>query len=109
MQRLARGMSQADVGNAIGITFQQIQKYEIGHNRVGAGCLQELAILFGVSAAFFFEGGPRLGKVPPTGQSATELLSRKDSIELAQAFDKIRNRRVRRHVVEFVEQLAKGY
>jgi transcriptional regulator with XRE-family HTH domain len=109
MQRLARGMSQADVGNAIGITFQQIQKYEIGHNRVGAGRLQELAILFGVSAAFFFEGGPRSGKVPPTGQSATELLSRKDSLELAQAFDKIRNRRVRRQVVEFVEQLAKSY
>jgi transcriptional regulator with XRE-family HTH domain len=109
MQRLALGLSQADVGNAMGITFQQIQKYENGHNRVGAGRLQELAILFGVSAAFFFEDGPRLRKVPPTGQSATELLSRKDNLELTQAFDKIRDRRIRRHVVEFVEQLAKSY
>ena len=59
MQSLARGLSQTDIAKRLGITFQQIQKYERGVNRVGAGRLQEMANLLGVTPAFFFEDGPR--------------------------------------------------
>jgi len=107
--RMAKGMSQTDVAQALGITFQQIQKYENGMNRIGAGRLQEMANLLGVSAAYFFEHGPRVKGATSAEPQTTELLSRKDSLALAQAFGKIRSRSVRRHVVDLVEQLAGNY
>jgi transcriptional regulator with XRE-family HTH domain len=109
MLRMTRGMSQTDLGKRCGITFQQIQKYERGANRVGAGRLQEFANLLGVSPAFFFEDGPRLKPGKSDGSETTELLSKKDSLALAQAFDKIRSRTIRNYVVDFVEQLASRY
>ena len=110
MQRLARGLSQTDVASRLGITFQQIQKYERGTNRVGAGRLQEMANLLGVTPAFFFEDGPRY----KPGQSeeaseTTELLANKYNLALTQAYDKIRSRGVRRNVLELVEGLAESY
>jgi transcriptional regulator with XRE-family HTH domain len=109
MQRLTHRMSQTEVADRLGITFQQIQKYENGVNRVGAGRLQELANLFGVSPVFFFEGGPQAGKSRSPGKSTTDLLSKKDNLALAEAFDKIRSRKIRRYVVDLVEQLAVNY
>ena len=110
MQRLARGLSQTDVGSRLGITFQQVQKYERGINRVGAGRLQEIANLFSVTPAFFFEDGPR----HKPGQSevaseTTELLTNKYNLALAQAFNRIRSRTVRRNVLELVEGLAESH
>ena len=110
MQRLARGLSQTDVAKRLGITFQQIQKYERGVNRVGAGRLQEMANLLGVTPAFFFEDGPRL----KPGQSeeaseTTELLANKYNLALAQAYNRIRSRTVRRNVLELVEGLAETH
>ena len=110
MQRLARGLSQTDVASRLGITFQQIQKYERGVNRVGAGRLQEIANLFSVTPAFFFEDGPRL----KPGQSeeasgTTELLANKYNLALAQAYNRIRSRTVRRNVLELVEGLAESH
>ena len=58
LRRLILGMSQTELGEAVGLTFQQIQKYEKGANRIGAGRLQELAHVMGVPVAFFFEGAP---------------------------------------------------
>ena len=110
MQRLARGLSQTDVASRLGITFQQIQKYERGVNRVGAGRLQEMANLLGVTPAFFFEDGPRL-KPGNSGEAleTTELLADKYNLALAQAFNRIRSRSVRRNVLELVEGLAESY
>ena len=110
MIRLMRGLSQTDVAKRLGITFQQIQKYERGVNRVGAGRLQEIANLFSVTPAFFFEDGPRL----KPGQSeeaaeTTELLANKQNLALARAFNSIRSRNVRRNVLELVEGLAETY
>ena len=110
MQRLARGLSQTDIAKRLGITFQQIQKYERGVNRVGAGRLQEMANLLGVTPAFFFEDGPRL----KPGQSeeaseTTELLANKYNLALAQAYNRIRSRAVRRNVLELVEGLAESH
>jgi transcriptional regulator with XRE-family HTH domain len=109
LQRLARNMSQTAVADALGLTFQQIQKYENGKNRIGAGRLQELANLFAVPAAFFFEDRPRVRTSRSADQSVTDLLSKRDGLALAQAFDRIQNRLVRRHVVDLVEQLANVY
>jgi len=110
MQRLALGLSQTDVAKRLGITFQQIQKYEKGANRVGAGRLQEIANLLGVTPAFFFEDGPRL----KPGQSeeaseVTELLANKYILTLVQAYSKIRSPTVRRNVLELVEGLAETH
>ena len=110
MQRLARGLSQTDVASRLGITFQQIQKYERGVNRVGAGRLQEIANLFSVTPAFFFEDGPR--HKPGQSEEAsetTELLANKYNLALAQAYNKIRSRNVRRNVLELVEGLAETH
>jgi len=110
MQRLARGLSQTDVASRLGITFQQIQKYERGINRVGAGRLQEIANLFSVTPAFFFEDGPR--HKPGQSEEAsetTELLANKYNLALAQAYNKIRSRNVRRNVLELVEGLAESH
>jgi transcriptional regulator with XRE-family HTH domain len=78
IQRLARGLSQTYLASRLGITFQQIQKYERGVNRVGAGRLQEMANLLGVTPAFFFEDGPRLrpGQSEEASET-TELLANK--------------------------------
>jgi transcriptional regulator with XRE-family HTH domain len=108
--RLARDLSQTDLAKRLGITFQQIQKYERGANRVGAGRLQEMANLLGVTPAFFFEDGPRLksGKSEEASE-ITELLANKYNLALARAFNKIRSQRVRRDVLELVEGLADNY
>lgn len=109
MMRLARGLSQTDLATRLGITFQQIQKYERGTNRVGAGRLQEMANLLGVTPAFFFEDGPRVkpGKSAPS--ETTELLANKYNLALARAFNRIRSTSVRRNVLELVEGLADNY
>ena len=110
MQRLALGLSQTDVAKRLGITFQQIQKYERGVNRVGAGRLQEMANLFRVTPAFFFEDGPR--HKPGQSEEAsetTELLADKSNLALARAFNRIRSRSVRHNVLEFVEGLAESH
>jgi len=109
MLRLSKGLSQTDIANQLGITFQQIQKYENGKNRIGAGRLQEMANLLGVSAAYFFKDGPRVKNINPAEASATDLLSKKDSLALTQAFNKIRDRAIRRYVVDLIEQLAHSY
>jgi transcriptional regulator with XRE-family HTH domain len=106
--RLVKAMSQTDVADALGITFQQIQKYERGANRVGAGRLQEMANLMGVSPAYFFQDGPRL-KLNSADPSLTDLLTNKDNLALMQAFDKIKSRAIRRHVVDFVERIARTH
>lgn len=110
MMRLARGLSQTDLGKPFGISFQQIQKYENGVNRVVAERLQEFANLLGVTPAFFFEDGPHLkpGKSDAASET-TDLLSSKDGLAVARAFDRIRSRIVRRHVIDLIGQLADSY
>jgi transcriptional regulator with XRE-family HTH domain len=72
MRRNTVRMSQTELGEAIGVTFQQIQKYEKGINRVGAGRLQQIARVLGIPVAWFFEGAPKLAK---TGDEPTNRMS----------------------------------
>ena len=60
MRRLMLDMSQTKLGDALGLTFQQVQKYEKGTNRIGAGRLQQISHILQVPISFFFEGGPKL-------------------------------------------------
>src|ERR1700693_2413818 len=71
MRRMMLGMSQEKLGDALGLTFQQVQKYEKGTNRIGASRLQQISLILQVPVAFFFEGAPHLaGGPPPQGADA---------------------------------------
>jgi len=101
-------MSQEKLGEKLGITFQQIQKYENGTNRMGASRLQQTASALGVSIAFFFEGVQ--GTNPVTGDDmGAELLKtlqKGDGMALAKAFTKISDPTIRRRIVQLVEALG---
>ena len=112
MRRMMLGMSQEKLGDAIGLTFQQVQKYEKGSNRIGASRLQQIALILQVPVSFFFEGAPpppiaAAGlTVPLDPDHTTGLLSTSEGLALARAFMRIRNVRLRRRIVERVEEMA---
>lgn len=112
MQRMLAGISQEKLGEALGLTFQQVQKYEKGTNRISASRLQQIAKMLGVPVSFFFEGAPA-GDVATGGfadASATtyvaDFLSTSEGVQLSKAFVRIKNPRVRRRVIDLVEALA---
>ena len=104
MHRLAKGLSQTELGERLGLTFQQVQKYEKGSNRVGSGRLFEIAGVLGVNVTVFFAGGERIGRA--SSQSLLDLLSEPHSLRLAQAFSRISDKHMRRSVVQLVEKIA---
>lgn len=101
-------MSQKRLADAIGVAFQQVQKYEKGTNRVGASRLQAIAGVFEVPVAFFFEGSEAAGHThsEPLANDFTQFLVTPEAIELIAAFAKIEDTNVRRKVVAFVKSLA---
>jgi transcriptional regulator with XRE-family HTH domain len=109
MRRLMLKMSQSDLGKPCGITFQQIQKYEKGTNRVGASRLQQFAKVLDVPVAFFFDGlGPPAAKQKDAFLDfARELMTTRDGLALAKAFMAIKQGPLRRAIVHIVEEFAK--
>lgn len=111
MRRVLVGMSQERLGDALGLTFQQVQKYEKGTNRIGASRLQQIAGILNVSPAFFFDemdGAVRDGR-EPTEDGSSEVvgfLSTSEGLLLNKNFVRIRDARIRRKVVELVASLA---
>jgi len=112
MRRLMVGLSQTKLGEALDVTFQQIQKYEKGANRIGASRLQQLARVLDVTPAFFFEGAPR-GETPASGVAETpdnayvvDFLATNEGLQLNRAFAQIRDPKVRKRIVELVTSLA---
>lgn len=101
-------MSQKRLADAIGVAFQQVQKYEKGANRVGASRLQAIAGVFEVPVAFFFEGSEDAGHThsEPLANDLTQFLDTPEAIELIAAFSRIENNDVRRKVVALVKSLA---
>jgi transcriptional regulator with XRE-family HTH domain len=102
-------MSQGKLGESLGITFQQIQKYEKGTNRISAGRLQHIAKVLSVPVSFFFEDAP----VTPTesgGLAEThhvvDFLSSSEGIQLNKAFVRIKDTRLRRRVIDLVTAMA---
>jgi transcriptional regulator with XRE-family HTH domain len=112
MQRLLRGFSQTKLGEALEVTFQQIQKYEKGANRIGASRLQQLARVLEVTPAYFFEGAPQsdmaVGGVSETPDNGyvVDFLSTTEGLQLNRAFAQIRDPKVRKRIVELVNSLA---
>lgn len=112
MRRIMLGMSQEKLGEALGLTFQQVQKYEKGTNRVGASRLQQISEILQVPVSFLFEGAPvepRAGHAngkAPAPDYVSEFLATSEGIALTRAFTRIEDSRMRRSIVELVEQIA---
>ena len=103
MRRLLVGMSQEKLGTALGVSFQQVQKYEKGTNRIGAGRLQEIAKILKVPVSFFFSNG---NGGSSGGDDTFSLLETAYSLRLMKAFARIASRNIQRSTVELVEQIA---
>lgn len=108
-----QGLSQEKLGDALGITFQQIQKYEKGANRIGASRMQQIANVLSVPVSFFFEDAPSGTDSTPAGmaeQNSTtyvvDFLSSSEGLQLNRAFVNIKDAKVRRKIVELVKTLA---
>ena len=97
--RIARGLSQAELAKRLGITFQQVQKYEIGHNRMTTGRLAKAAVVLGVPMAALFHGAD-------ADDPAQALLADNRAFRLAHAFQSIKNTTFRLTLVQLVEKLA---
>jgi len=113
LRRNILGMSQEKLGESLGITFQQIQKYEKGTNRVGASRLQAISSVLGVPVAFFFEDAPGFEPVTRGGLSedssstyVAEFVNSAEGLQLNRAFVKITDAKVRRRIVDLVKSLA---
>jgi len=108
VQRMARGMSQTELGKRIGVTFQQVQKYEKGANRVGAGRLTRIATVLEVPVSTFFgvSGAPGDQAAPTAGRSDLEYLIQPGALRLLRAYGQIRPGALQRSIVVLVERLA---
>jgi DNA-binding XRE family transcriptional regulator len=119
MRRVMLGMSQEKLGDALGLTFQQVQKYEKGTNRIGASRLQQISRTLDVPPAFFFEGAPSFEAMtnPEPGHmgyfsedsNATyvaDFLSTPEGLHLNLAFARIHDPKVRKRIVDLVSSLA---
>ncbi|PKQ02302.1 MAG: transcriptional regulator [Alphaproteobacteria bacterium HGW-Alphaproteobacteria-12] len=110
MQRMLIGMSQEKLGEALGLTFQQVQKYEKGTNRIGASRLYEIGAVLGVPIEYFFEGLERGTAPAGNGQARGGLdvgmLSTAEGIQLNSAFFAIPDPKLRRRVLELIKALS---
>jgi transcriptional regulator with XRE-family HTH domain len=113
LRRTMLGMSQERLGESLGITFQQIQKYEKGTNRVGASRLQNISSILNVPVSFFFEDAPGevQGEQPGMAEAAgpnyvVDFLSSSEGLQLNRAFVRIEDPKVRRKLIELAKALA---
>jgi transcriptional regulator with XRE-family HTH domain len=114
MRRMMLGMSQEKLGDALGLTFQQVQKYEKGANRIGASRLQQIAEILQVPVSFFFEGAPSApghsgsggASEAPSPAYVSDFLATSDGLALTKAFMRIKNPKLRRRIVDLVEQIS---
>ncbi len=111
-RRMLIGMSQEKLGNALGLTFQQIQKYEKGSNRVGASRLFEISRVLGVDVQFFFDGlagsgdGGQDAPRDPAIQQVMDFVGSAEGLQLNAAFSGIRDAATRRRLLDLVKTLA---
>jgi transcriptional regulator with XRE-family HTH domain len=115
LQRMLLGISQEKLGEKLGLTFQQVQKYEKGVNRIGASRLFDLAMVLNVPIQYFYEDAPAgEARVPPSPGFAErqpdpyifEFLNTREGLELNKAFARISDPKTRRAVLELVRALS---
>jgi transcriptional regulator with XRE-family HTH domain len=115
-RRVMFSMSQSVLAEQLGLTFQQVQKYEKGANRVGASRLQHIAEILKVPVSFFFEGAPRLPRAKrstsesnaPSFNLVDQFLATPEGMSLVKAFSAIKSANLRRGIVRLAEQIARG-
>ena len=114
-RRTLLGLNQTELADAAGITFQQIQKYEKGANRVGASRLQQISEVLGVSPFYFFEGAPTVGKKAPSPKEGelseaaiVSFLGTRDGATLARGFLAIEQKPIRQAILNFVGTFKKA-
>jgi transcriptional regulator with XRE-family HTH domain len=114
LRRMMLGMSQEKLGEHLGITFQQIQKYEKGTNRIGASRLQAIARVLSVPPAFFFEDAPGVMPVagnqgfdePQAASYVVDFLSSSEGLSLNKSFVRIKDSKTRKKIVDLVRAIA---
>jgi transcriptional regulator with XRE-family HTH domain len=110
MRRLMLGLSQSQLGGALGIAFQQVQKYEKGTNRISASRLQRISEILQVEVPFFFEGLPdapgQHDAKAPSPQFVSDFLATSHGLNLTKAFMQIPSASLRRSIVNLVEAIA---
>jgi transcriptional regulator with XRE-family HTH domain len=108
IERLSRGLSQTALANQLGVTFQQVQKYEKGVNRVGAGRLTKIAEVLGVPVGSFFSGKELRGDGQEKDGEASplKLLTVSGAFRLLRAYAEIEDTNLRRSIVDLVEQIT---
>jgi transcriptional regulator with XRE-family HTH domain len=115
LRRTIMGLSQESIGRAIGVTFQQIQKYERGINRMGASRLYDFAKALGVPVSYFFENyGDEFGDPSPAYGMAEndapafehEHISNRETMDIMRAYHKIKNPQVRKRIVDLIKSMA---
>ncbi len=115
LRRTLLGMSQEKLGEALGLTFQQVQKYERGINRIGASRLFDLSRVLDVPISFFFDdmpdalGGSRglmRGGDLPTDLGEDDTLHRRETLELVRAYYRINDPAVRKRVFDLIKSLT---
>lgn len=112
LRRNMLGMSQEKLGEALGITFQQIQKYEKGANRIGASRLQAIGSVLNVPVSFFFEdapgetGGSKGFSEENSASYVVDFLNSSEGLQLNRAFVKIADPKVRRKIIDLVKSLS---
>lgn len=111
LRRNMLGLSQEKLGENLGITFQQIQKYEKGTNRVGASRLQAISAILNVPVSFFFEDAPGSSNQAGFAEDneatyVVDFLNSNEGVQLTRAFTKISDPKVRRKIIDLVKSLA---
>jgi transcriptional regulator with XRE-family HTH domain len=112
MRRLLLGLSQVQLAEQLGVTFQQVQKYEKGMNRIGASRLLNIAQVLSVPPSFFFqqdEASPRrldADETPANADPVGEFLRSKEGLALNRAYIKIRDAKVREKILSLVKAMA---
>src|SRR5215510_6866403 len=112
MRRIMLGMSREKLSEGLGLTWQQVQKYENGKNRIGASRLQQIAHILQIAVPFFFEGAPDIpgqleGIVVALWPAyVSEFLAMTDGLALTKAFMRVKAPRLRRRIVALVEAIA---
>jgi transcriptional regulator with XRE-family HTH domain len=106
--RMAKGISQTELGNSVGVTFQQIQKYEKGANRVGSSRLAKIAVILKVPISNFFDNAASGSDGPVAGPVVTDLLISPYAVQMLKAFAKLPSDKLRRSLVVLAESIARS-
>ncbi len=111
-RRIFLDMSQTELGDAVSVSFQQIQKYEKGANRVGASRLQQISDALGVSPSYFFEGAPTVGKKTPAPKEGelsegaiVAFLATNEGAALVRGFLAVKEKPIRQSLIDFIGTL----